>query len=158
MNNWPEKVFGITKDGKSILFSPTAAKETGYIVQPLVEIDPEDIIKALSEDFGISIDYVYLVNIKIDPKEEQETCTSCEVINLVAMHKSHFLNEISSGIYLEAAFVSEDVLIFMLGNEESWIVLDSRQYQKTLSKLNHLIKISKNNIKVLRKEDRFDRF
>jgi hypothetical protein len=158
MNNWPAEVFGIEKDSGSILFCPTAAKEAGHIVQPIVEIDPVDIINALSEDLRMSIDYVYLANIKISSKEKQKAHSSCNLGNLAVMHKSHFLSEVSSGIYLEAAFISEDVLLFMLGDEESWIVLHARRHKKTLSKLNHLIIISKNNIKVLRKEDRFDKF
>lgn len=158
MNNWPAKVFRIEKDSGSILFFPIAAKEAGYIVQPLVEIDPADIINALSEDFGVSIDYVYPANIKINPEQKQDTSISWESTNLVTMHKSHFLKEISSGIYLEASFISEDILLFILGDDESWVVLDSRRYPNTLSKLNHLIMISGSNIQVLRKEDRFNRF
>ncbi|HEX8626032.1 MAG TPA: hypothetical protein VF782_13285 [Allosphingosinicella sp.] len=158
MNNWPAEVFGVEKESGSLLFFPVAAKEAGYILLPLVEIDPEDIINALSEDFGIRIEYVYLANIKIDLKKKPRACVSYESTNFVTMHKSHFLSEIASGGYLEAVFVSEAILLLMLGGDESWIVINSKQYRETSSKLNHLIMLSKNNIKVLGIEDQFDRF
>lgn len=158
MNDWPLKVIGIEKDSGSIFFFPKAAKARGYIVHPLVEIGPADIIDALSVDFKVNTNYFYLANIIITLSESRVLSPLRRPINLATMHRSHFLNEILSGIYLEAVFISDTVLLFMLGDEEAWIVLDAGHHQQTSPKLEHLISISRANIKVLRKSEQFESF
>lgn len=158
MNDLPIEVLAVSKTSSSIFFSPSAAALEGYAVYPLVEIDFEDILEALSCDFRINVDHLYLAKINFASIPFNDLNTFSRKEKFPVIHRSIFSSEIVKGEYLEALYVNNGVILVVLGDDESWLVIDEKRFPQRSSKLHRLTEMSKDNIHMMRKSEKFQEF
>lgn len=158
MNQWPIKIIAVDDNAASVVFSPYDVKSQGLAAYPFVELDVEEIFDAIPRAFGLQVSHLYLTKFEFMREGAAHLTAVAHDLNLPIMPKRTFLNELDSGMHLEALFVSDEILLVILGTDETWVIFDPVRFPKATSQFYGLIERSKNNMDVLGCRHRFDDF
>jgi hypothetical protein len=154
-----DKIFAQSSHDAALEFDPYRAVELDKRCFPFVEIDPIELLTRVKSSSLEVADLFSVQSCTVRRNLSFESALSSEELPFYESVPIDCLYErIRGGEYLDGYSISKDVIIIVLGTDETWIVGEEYIWREIESCARDLISLSLSNIRDIGASDRFLNF